>query len=360
MGIVRIEAAVDEQPRDIPSPRFTISSVFSTLVRVTDDQGAQGLGYAYTWDAHSARALVELLEGMTPYVLGGEPGRTRAVLDHLERNYVNFLGTSGLLAVAVSALDMALWDCHARALGQPIQALAGAVTDRVPVYISADLWPTLSPAELEVAAKGLVAQGFGRAKMWVASPDLGYERERVAAARGALGPDGALMVDAAQAYDVPTAVRFAGLLGDLDVWWFEDPVHYDDLAGLKTVGANSPVPLATGEHCYGLDNLKRLLDTGAISTLLVDLERIGGVTGFLSASALCQAYRVKLTTHCYTHTSARLLATSPATLVCEYAPLWDPLFGPPTFEGGDVVPSTAPGVSEDLVKEVAFRPLGEG
>jgi len=358
MEIIVVEAAVDELPQDIPSPRFRISSVFTILVRVTTSDGVHGLGFAYTWDAPSATAVAELVRGMTPYVLGEDVRHIRSILDKLERHYVNFLSTSGLAMVALSALDMAVWDASCRAAGEPVQYLLGMAREKVPVYASADLWPTLSPEECSVAAKNLVESGFNRMKMWVASPDVAYEAERVAAVREAIGPAGTLMVDAAQAYDVSTAIRFAAAIEQLNPNWFEDPVHYEDLAGLKTVSRHCTIPLATGEHSYGLTGLKQLLDTGAVRTVLVDLERIGGVTGFLGAAALCEAYRVNLTTHVYPHTSARLMTTAKTATLCEFAPLWDAMFGRPTIEDGYIVPGTTPGVVEDLIKPVTFDVLG--
>ena len=358
MEITLVEAAVDELPQDIPSPRFRISSVFTILVRVTTADGVHGIGFAYTWDAPSARAVAELVRGMTPYVLGEDVARIRVILDKLERLYVNFLSTSGLAMVSLSALDMAIWDASCRAIGQPVQRLLGMAREKVPVYASADLWPTLSPEECAVAAKGLAESGFSRMKMWVASPDIAYERDRVAAVRDAIGPSGTLMVDAAQAYDVSTAIRFAAAVEHLNLNWFEDPVHYEDLAGLQTVSRHCTIPLATGEHSYGVSGLKVLLDTGAVRTVLVDLERIGGVTGFLGAAALCEAYRVNLTTHVYPHTSARLMTTAKAATLCEFAPLWDAMFGRPLIEDGYIIPAVTPGVTEDLVKTVEFETLG--
>ena len=135
--------------------------------------------------------------------------------------------------------------------------------------------------------------------MFLGSTDVGFERERVAAVRGAIAPGAALIVDAAQAYDWRTALKLANAMADLDVTWFEDPVEYEDLDGLARFGAEAPMPMGTGEHVYGLDQLKQLLDLGVTKYIVLDLERIGGITDFLAAAALCEAYRVELVTHCY-------------------------------------------------------------
>ena len=109
-------------------------------------------------------------------------------------------------------------------------------------------------------------------------------------------------------------------MADLDVTWFEDPVEYEDWEGLARFGAEAPMPMGTGEHIYGLDQLKQLLDQGMTKYVVLDLERIGGITDFLAAAALCEAYRVELVTHCYPHVSVQALAASRAGTFCELAP----------------------------------------
>ncbi len=85
--------------------------------------------------------------------------------------------------------------------------------------------------------------------------------------------------------------------------------------------------VGVGEHMYGLDHLKQHLDLGVIAHMVLDLERIGGITDYLAAATLCEAYGVGLASHCYPHVAAQVLATSPAASWCELAPLWDGLFG---------------------------------
>jgi L-alanine-DL-glutamate epimerase-like enolase superfamily enzyme len=185
--------------------------------------------------------------------------------------------------------------------------------------------------------------------MWVNSKDIELEYDRIVATREALGPDGGLIVDAAQAYDWRTAARLANRIADLDIMWFEDPIEYEDLEGLRALSRETPMRLGTGEHFYGLDHLKQHLDLGALEYIVLDLERIGGVTDFLSAAALCEAYRVQLASHCYPHISAQVLATARAGSWVELAPLWDHIFGEPDVENGRIrVDVGSVGIGVDL------------
>jgi L-alanine-DL-glutamate epimerase-like enolase superfamily enzyme len=173
-------------------------------------------------------------------------------------------------------------------------------------------------------------------KMWLGSYDLGFEYERIAAVRDALGSESSIIIDAAQAYDWRTAARLAKKVEDLGILWFEDPVEYEDLDGLAALGAESPVPLGTGEHVYGIDHLKQHLDLGVLRYAVLDMERIGGVTDFLAAAALCGAHRVELVNHCFPHASMQVLATAATGSWCELAPLWDGYFGQLEIRNGMV------------------------
>jgi L-alanine-DL-glutamate epimerase-like enolase superfamily enzyme len=321
----------------ITAPRFAIGSVHTAAVELTDDSGATGFGYAYTFDPESIEAVRNLIEALAGQYRGAEPADLRAVRSRLLETRLNFLGVRGLARLAASALDMAAWDLLCRVHGTTLPGLVGGERAAQPVYSAYGLWSALSPSECaSVAVEVAKDHDTPHAKIWLGSTDLGWEYDRIAAVREALGPDAAVIVDAAQAYDWRTASRLAQRLEHLDILWFEDPVEYEDNAGLLAFAAESPIPVGTGEHIYGLDHLKQVLDLGVVEYLVLDLERIGGITDFLGAAALAEAYRVHLGTHVYTHTGAQLLATARTGAWCEYSPLWDGYFGKPDITAGQI------------------------
>jgi L-alanine-DL-glutamate epimerase-like enolase superfamily enzyme len=336
MTITRVESRLlPPAATAIDAPRFSIGSVHSAAVELHDDSGETGFGYAYTFDADSAAGVRSLVDALGGEYRGHDAAELRAVRSRLLETRLNFLGVRGLARLAASALDMAAWDLLCRLRGSTLPALVGVERDRQPVYSAYGLWSTLGPAECAaVAAEVAKDHDTPHAKMWLGSPDLGWEYERIAAVRDALGPGAAVIVDAAQAYDWRTASRLAQRLAGLDILWFEDPVEYEDNDGLRAFAAESPIPLGTGEHIYGLDHLKQLLDLGVTEYLVLDLERIGGITDFLAAAALAEAYRVHIGTHVYTHASVQLLATARTGAWCEYSPLWDGYFGKPDIAAG--------------------------
>ena len=348
-------AVLDPTATAITAPRFSISSVHNVTVRLTDESGVSGIGYAYVFDEHSAAAIKNMIEEFAPAYVGSEAQDLRRVRTQLLTTKVNFLGVFGLVRLAAAALDMAAWDLLCRLHETNLVGLLGAERSAQPALSASGLWAGIPPEELATIAKDVAADlGTPNAKMWVNSTDLGWEVERVAAAAEALGPEGGLVVDAAQAYDWRTAARLANKLTDIDnILWFEDPVEYDDLEGHRAFAAESSLPMGTGEHIYGLDQLKRLLDTGAPAVVSLDLERIGGITDFLAAAGVCEAYRTTLASHCFPHVSVQVLATARTGHWCELAPLWDGFFGKPPVADGfiQIEPDTLGIGLEPLVHE---------
>jgi mandelate racemase len=345
-------AVLPPQGAEIVAPRFNVGSINNVGVHLVDESGTEGFGYAYVFDDHSARAVAELIEGFADIYVGSEPRDLRRVRSTLLIKKVNFLGLRGLARLAAAALDMAAWDLLCRLHDTNLMGLIGMERSEVAGFTAAGLWSGLSAEECARIAPE-VSREFNspHVKMWLGSDDLGFEYERIAAVRDALGPGSGIIIDAAQAYDWRTAARLAKKVEDLGILWFEDPVEYEDLDGLAALGAESPVALGTGEHVYGIDHLKQHLDLGVLRYAVLDMERIGGITDFLAAAALCGAYRVELVNHCFPHASMQVLATAATGSWCELAPLWDGYFGKLEVRGGMVqLDCDAVGIGHEMIQ----------
>lgn len=339
----------------IVAPRFDVGSINNVGVHLVDESGTEGFGYAYVFDSSSAAAVAELITGFADAYVGSDVHELRKVRSTLLVKKVNFLGLRGLARVAAAALDMAAWDLLCRMYETNLSSLIGIERTEQPGFTAAGLWSGLSPEDCARIAPE-VAEEFhsSTVKMWLGSPDLQFEHDRIAAVRDALGPAAGIIVDAAQAYDWRTAARLAQKVDHLDILWFEDPVEYEDLGGLAALAAESPVALGTGEHVYGIDHLKQHLDLGALRYAVLDMERIGGITDMLAAAALCDAYRVELVNHCFPHASMQVLATAAGGGWCELAPLWDGYFGRLDVHEGMVrLDQEVLGIGHELVAPVA-------
>lgn len=251
-----------------------------------------GLGYTYADSATSAL----IREMLSDVVKGQDAMAPRANWNAMVSRTRN-LGRPGIVSMAISAVDIALWDLKARLLNLPLITLLGAVRDSVPIYGSGG-FTSYSHQQLQSQLGGWVAQGISRVKMKVGR-DASADIDRVKAARAAIGSETELFVDANGAYSRKQALDQAETFADMNVTWFEEPVSSDDLAGLHLLRDRAPagMDIAAGEYGYESGYFRRMLAGGAVDVLQADATRCGGITGFLQASALCEAHHLPLSAH---------------------------------------------------------------
>ena len=200
--------------------------------------------------------------------------------------------------MALSAVDVSLWDLKARMLGLPLSRLLGQVRPEVPVYGSGGFTSYAIP-ELVDQLSGWVADGMSMVKM-----KIGREPQddvaRVMAVRADIGPKPQFFVDANGAYDRKQALAFAWDVRDLGVTWLEEPVPFTDLVGLRLLRDRCPpgMEVAAGEYGYSLTDFAATLQAQAVDVLQADVTRCGGISGFMRVAALCSAYSVPLSSHC--------------------------------------------------------------
>ncbi|REE21512.1 L-alanine-DL-glutamate epimerase-like enolase superfamily enzyme [Paraburkholderia sp. BL27I4N3] len=281
-------------PTDAPEADGTFAWDATTLVIVeVDAAGETGIGYTYS-DA-STVALIH--HTLADCVLKHDAWD---VLAHWRRMQyqVRNLGRAGLAATAISAIDCALWDLKAKLLGVPLVRLLGAARHTVPLYGSGG-FTTYDNARLQEQLSHWTGRdGCRWVKMKIGS-DPQRDPERVKAARAAIG-DAGLFVDANGALSVKEALRCAQCFTEQQVEWFEEPVSSDDACGMAVVREHAPagMDIAAGEYGYTLDDFKRLLAAPSVDVLQADASRCGGITGFLQAATLCDAYHLPLSAHC--------------------------------------------------------------
>ena len=289
--LVRLTASSYTIPTEAPESDGTFEWDSTTLVLVeAEGGGVSGVGWTYA-PAAAARLVEDLL---VPVVSGANALATGAAHVHMQGALRN-AGYPGLGAMAVSAVDIALWDLKAKLLELPLFALLGAVHDEVPVYGSGGFC-SYSDERLAEQLSGWVAEGIPRVKMKVGrEPERDLERVRVA--REAIGDGAELYVDANGAFGAQYALRFAHEVAELDVTWFEEPVSSRNVDGLRLVRQRAPfgMDVAAGEYASTLADFRGLL--GAVDCLQADVTRCGGMTGFLQAGSLGEAFELDLSSH---------------------------------------------------------------
>jgi len=281
-------------PTDAPEADGTFSWNETTLVLVRLWAGSQSaMGYTYA-DEATAVVIKKLLQ---EELNGKDAWDHAAIVQRLWRAIRN-LGGTGICAMAISAIDNALWDLRARLAGVPLVNLIGKVRDGIPVYGSGG-FTSYSDQQLKTQLAGWSRQGFSMVKMKVGSePDR--DPHRVEVARAAIGEDVRLFVDANGAYTVKQALELAKHFRSLGVEWFEEPVSSDNLAGLHQIRGRAPagMNIAAGEYGYTAWYFDRMLAAGSVDVLQADATRCGGISGFLDAGSLCWAKNIPLSSHC--------------------------------------------------------------
>jgi L-alanine-DL-glutamate epimerase-like enolase superfamily enzyme len=281
-------------PTDAPEADGTISWNKTTMVLVQLEAGnLHGLGYTYA-DPATAKVAEHLLKKV---VHEAEVWRHPALWMKMQQTVRN-LGNRGIAAMAISAIDNALWDLRAKFAGLPLVQFLGAARESIPAYGSGG-FTSYDDRQLQSQLGGWAEKGFSFVKMKIGTHP-GDDPRRVRLARQTIGDKVQLFVDANGAYTAKQAIYMAEIFRESNVTWFEEPVSSDDLSGLRFVRERVPTPMevAAGEYGYTVPYFENMLAAGSVDVLQADASRAQGITGFLSAAALCDAHHIALSAHC--------------------------------------------------------------
>jgi L-alanine-DL-glutamate epimerase-like enolase superfamily enzyme len=279
-------------PTDEPESDGTLEWDSTTIVLVeVSGGGARGLGYTYG----SSACATFVSDKLSSVVCGRDALDVPAAWAAMHRAVRNE-GHAGTAAMAMAAVDVALWDLAARLHDVPLCVLLGRVHDAVPVYGSGGFC-SYSDERLASQLGGWASAGFGRVKMKVGR-DQRADDHRVRVAREAIGPAVELFVDGNGAYSRKEALAWAERFAEHGVTYFEEPVSSDDLEGLCLLRDRGPagMAIAAGEYGYDLPYFARMID--CVDVQQADVTRCGGITGLLQVGGLCAARGVPFSAHC--------------------------------------------------------------
>ncbi|EKV31776.1 Mandelate racemase [Caenispirillum salinarum AK4] len=313
--ITALQAAAYKFPtQDQPESDGTMEWSATTMVTVhLEAGGVVGFGYTYT-DASAARLIADTLAGT---VKGHSVLDPQAVWTAVRARMRN-LGQPGLGACALSAIDAAVWDAKAKVLDVSLSTLLGQARPAIRAYGSGG-FTSFDEDALRGQLAGWVEDGLRAVKLKVGRRPQ-EDLARVHAAREAVGPDVELMTDANGAYSRKEALALAQAFAAEGVTWLEEPVSSDAIASLAWLRDHGPAGLdiTAGEYAWSPIDLRRLLEARAVDVLQADATRCGGVTGFLMADALCEAYDMPLSAHCAPSLHAALCCAAGRAVNLEY------------------------------------------
>src|SRR6201997_1412031 len=324
------------------------------ILRLRTDSGIEGIGLTFYGGAMtgSLRVAVDELGALT---IGEDPLRIEAIVRKLRLAAGDSCGPAGIFTLALSAIDVALWDIKGKALEQPLWKLLGGHRERVPTYASGSLRRGLTDKQAEQAARILVQKGFREMKTQMGlpgTPTPAEEVRRVRVVRDAIGPDIKLMCDINQRWRVEQAIDIGHRVADVGLFWLEDVTTCDDFEGLARVNAALSTPIAGGEYVWGIVPFRNMIEARSVDYVMIDLCRVGGVTPWMKVAGMAEAFKLPVVSHVVPEMHLHLIAAVPNGLTVEYMPWMLKLYEEtPAIEKGQLVLPTKPGLGLKFAEE---------
>lgn len=269
----------------------------TTLVRVHTDDGRVGIGSGYS---HPGLMHLVLEQQLAPLLIGQDPTDVESLWQKMYE-LTRWYGRKGAAMTAIGALDTALWDLRGQAQDKPLWKLLGGDSPRCPAYGSALLWKDVDALAEE--ASDLIARGFRRVKMRLAR---GEETDvaAVRAVREAIGPSNGLMIDGSMRYDLAAARKFAEVLEEQGVFWYEEPFAPEDIDSFTALRGTIGVPLAAGENEFGAQGFRELIRAGAVDIVQPDASRCGGISEVKRVCEMARKAKLQAATHSWSDAAA--------------------------------------------------------
>ncbi len=313
--------------RPIVARIATITDWPLILIDLYTEQGVVGRSYLEPYLPKAMRYLIPAIHDLGEALQGRHIAP--AELYEAGRKSLHFVGYEGMSMIAVSGMDMAVWDALAKAAGLPLCVLLGGSVGPVPAYNSNGLW--LKPPD-EVAGEAVVLRdegGFKGLKVRLGRDRVADDLATIEAVRDTVGSDMNLMVDFNQGLHLGEALERCHAIDDLGLTWIEEPIVYDNLEGYARLTAELKTPIQIGENFYGPRALYTALQMNACDYVMPDFMRIGGVTGWLRAAAIAGAAGIPVSTHLYPEVAAHVMRVTETAHWLEWQNWADPILENP-------------------------------
>jgi len=317
-------------------PHNTASGIVSNspliLIDVETDSDVTGHGLIFTFTPRALKPAASLVETIAP-LLGGWTLRPEAVFNFLYQKFL-LLGNQGLVMMALSGIDMAVWDAFCKLQQSSLLTLKSVIPKPLRVYGSIGLdGPSLSARQ----AESWLEMGFTGVKAKIGYPSLREDREVIRAIRSVVDKDTVIMVDYNQALSRKEAVYRLQALDEENLGWIEEPLDAQDLTGYTSLQKKIKTPLQAGENWWGPRSIENVLESIDPPLLMLDVMKVGGVSGWLETISLLKQKRLPLSSHLWPELSFQLLSLCENPHWLEYNDWWNPILQYPlVLQGGYV------------------------
>ena len=312
------------------------------LIDLYTNEGVVGHSYLEPYLKQSARYIVPAIEDLA----AAAKDQPLAPFDSFRRGVgsLHLIGREGVSLIAISGIDMAMWDALSKAADMPLAVFLGGTPGPVPAYNSNGLW--LTPLDkLAAETRALVAEGqFTALKLRLGREKPAEDLEAIAAVREAAGASVKLMCDFNQGLSLGDALVRCHALDNQGLYWFEEPITYDNLPGYAQLARELKTPVQLGENFYGPRQMYQAMLAGAGDYVMPDLMRIGGVTGWLRAAAIASTAGIPMSTHLYPEMAAHLMRVTDTAHWLEWQDWADPILSEPfEIRDGQLIVPNRPG-----------------
>lgn len=296
----------------ISNGKYTYSATEIVICEVLTDEGITGVGWA-----HGGKLVIDTMLSLRERILEQDPYNVERIWDmmYLPKVY----GRKGLEMRAISAVDIAMWDIKGKVAGRSIRQLLGGYYDEIPAYIAGGYYePGKGYDSLREEMRRNLASGAKAVKMKIGALSVEEDLQRVDVVRETIGPDIKLLVDANNAYNRIEALRMGRELDKRNIYWFEEPLHPDDLEGSAELCRKIDTPIAIGENEYTRWGFKQLIDSHAAQILNADAQVLGGITEWKKVADLAMAAHILIAPHGDQEIHTHLVSAVPNGLIAEY------------------------------------------
>ena len=343
----------------LPTPHKTASGTLEAaplvLIDIELDDDVVGSAYVFAYSPAALRPLANLVSNIADGLIG-ETGDPSAVYNRLDGQF-RLLGNQGLVAMALSGIDMALWDALGKRETKPLCELLGGSPRPINVYDSLGQMP---PDETAREVEKSLRRGFRAFKVKAGHEDANVDVSVVRAIREVAGTDVWVAIDFNQAFDPAEAVQRLKALEHENLAWIEEPVHATDFLGHAMIRSQVQMPVQTGENWWGVADMKKAIAAGASDFAMPDVMKIGGVTGWLEAGRIAENASIPIASHLFVEISSHLLSVTPTAMILEWFDIAGTIVAnSPIVSEGTVTASSTAGIGVDW-NEAAIAKLGSG
>jgi L-alanine-DL-glutamate epimerase-like enolase superfamily enzyme len=321
------------EPNDNGNIRNTV------VVRIETDEGIVGWGEGITMWPEATEAVVTLIhKGIKDLIVGCDPLQTEKLWIKM-REHVWWYGVGGLASIAISAIDIALWDIKGKATGLPLyQLFGGKVWERLPACASIH-GKHESPEENAEEIAGYIEQGFQSVKVGFGKKGLArlgqdaeYDISFVKEVRKRIGMEKGFILDIGNnvRWDTVHAIKMTRIFEEYNIMWLEEPFHPNNIDAHKELRQATNMLIGTGEREWNVEGYNRLLKTGVVDIVGIDPARMEGITAFLKVINLVEVEKKKFNAHAWSTAitsaaSIHLSISSQHCLLMELKPLPNPM-----------------------------------